>query len=144
MGDVEASVLVVLFSRSVTSSTSPFPAAPSEIGIRFHLSNNVVRRCSPRELSSQDQVKLLKPELVGSSGRRVGEPTMNPFTSLRFAVVVSNIFVVLLVVLVVVLLVVLLLVVVEVVLLVVLDGVLLVVLGVVLRVGLVLSIDIGK
>ena len=106
-----------------------------------------MRRCSPRELSSQDQVKLLKPELVGSSGRRVGEPTMNPFTSLRLAVVVSNIFVVLLVVLVVVLLVgllVVLLVVVEGVLLVVLDVVLLVVLGVVLRVGLVLSIDIGK
>ena len=88
-------------------------------------------------------MKLLKPELVGSFGRRVGEPTMNPFTSLRFAVVVSTTFVVLLVVLVVVLVVVLL-VVRLVVLLVVLDVVLLVVLGVVLGVGLVLSIDIGK
>ena len=140
MGDVDASVLVVLFSRSVTSSTSPTPAEPSEIGIWFHLSDNVVRNCSPRELSSQDQVKLLKPELVGSFGRRVGEPTMNPFTSLRFAVVVSTIFVVLLVVLVVVLVVVLLVVR----LVVLLDVVLLVVLGVVLCVGLVLSIDIGK
>ena len=53
-------------------------------------------------------MKLLEPDPVTSFGRRVGEPTMNPFTSLRFAVVVSNVFVVLLVVLVVVLLVVLL------------------------------------
>lgn len=74
-GEVDASVVVVLTVLSVTESAMSALRDPSE-------------------LSNQVQVKLPE-DLVAlpGAGETVGEPTMKPFTSFLFAVVVETVVV---------------------------------------------------